>query len=81
MKKVYLVIFDGFRGGCGSYSYLRGIYKSEEEAKKAMEGIPEKIRTEHLAHIMPMTLNKTLEIRKDIFGDYHTECFLGGYAE
>ncbi len=82
MKEVYMVIFDGYRGGYGSYSYLLGIYESEKEAKKATEGIPEEIRSDDTAVcIMPMTLNKTLDIYKDRWGDYHTECCLGGYSE
>lgn len=86
MSKVYLVIFDGYMEGYGSYSYLLGAYDTKDKAEEAVKTIPVEVRDDdHYGDvrvaIQEIEVNKTYEIKKDRWGNYETEFPTGGYAE
>ena len=83
MSKVYLVIFDGYMEGYGSYSYLLGAYDSKDKAKEAVKTIPVEVRDGGAWRIaiQEIEVNKTYKIKKDNWGNYETEFPTGGYAE
>lgn len=83
MNKVYLVIFDGYLQGWGSYAYLLGIYDSESKAKEAIATLPDELRVEfsERVEIHEVEVDNTQKVHKDLIGDYFTDIMLGGYAE
>lgn len=83
MNKVYLVTFDGYMQGWGSYTYLLGIYDSESKAKEAVATLPDVLRGEFSdrVEIHKVEVNNTQEVYMDFIDDYFTDIMLGGYAE
>lgn len=85
MDKVWIVSFDGYLGGYGSYEYLLGVYDDKNLAFEAAENlIKQYSQIEQLVSIQEVTINKTLSIRDDKLEDWDelfTDVCLGGYAE
>lgn len=65
MSKVYLVIFDGYMDGYGSYSYLLGAYDTKDKAEEAVKTLPVEVRDDDWrVAIQEIEVNKTHEIKK-----------------
>ena len=93
-NKVYLVTYNGWFAGYGTYIYSLGVFDSEEKATQAIEEAKEKInfKTSHDRDafdplITQMDLNEALETRvtqKEEWiwiDEIKTDVCLGGYAE
>lgn len=66
---LYAATIDGYRNGYGSMIYLLGVFDNEEKAKQTGGDV----------HIIQ--LNKEYPLKKDSWGDYFNDLFLGGYYE
>lgn len=88
MEKLYMVIFEGYWGSYGSYTYLQGIYSSKEIAEKHVKAMLEKypyldVEAEDI-QIVEVAKDTPLEVRRSEsewrYGIQSDVC-LGGYAE
>ena len=81
MDKVWIVTFDGYWDGYGSFIYLLGVYDGEGKAFSARERfIKEQDVAEYQVSINSVEINNTLEVVKGPWA-YTTDIYLGGYAE
>lgn len=85
--KVYVVTFDGYCRGYGSYIYLLGVYnaldKSYEAIEKAIKESGNILNQDNFA-ITESEINKSLELRNtgtEEYPDFETDVALGGFAE
>lgn len=83
MNKVWIVDFDGYLGGYGSYSYLLGVYDSEEKANAEANKLKEhytELRTR--VSVRPVMVNATYKVKElTDWDEIVTDFCLGGYAE
>lgn len=76
MKKIYLVIADGYQSTCGCELFLLGAFDSLEKAEQVKQ--EQEIKT---VKIIQANINKTYSLVFDYFGDAGNEKYLGGYIE
>jgi hypothetical protein len=77
--KVYIVTFDGYKGGYGSEIWLLGIYSTREAADKAADEVKEKFTS--IVDVNEVVLDHTYDIILDEWGSLNSKIYLGGYIE
>ena len=85
MKKVYMVSFEGYTGGYGSYTYCAGVFDNEDTAREVKDKVKQKLQEsikEPEVFVTAIELNHEFEVKGPIeWHGYKTDFLLGGYEE